>query len=90
MSAHGFIDEIFSRQQAGMMSTERCITDRQLARLRALIGEDEDGGALTEKPNGGFEWRPRGSWVFVYTQNPNGTRRRLTRRRSLQLGGLLF
>ena len=92
MSARGFIDEIFSRPQSGMLTHERCITDAQLNKLRALIAEDEDGKAVTEKAHGGFEWRPRGGWTFIFTQNPNGTRRRLERRKAMSLSktGLLF
>jgi hypothetical protein len=79
MTAHEFIAELFSRPQINVESNKRYISAPQLALLRDLIGQDDEGGALQSGMNGGFIWMPSGCWKYVLSQNLDGTRRALTR-----------
>ena len=79
MTAHDFIDQLFSRPQVNVSSNVRYVSPGQLELLRTLISQGEEGGALTPGLQGGFVWTPRGRWKYVLSQNPDGTRRALMR-----------
>jgi hypothetical protein len=64
MTAHGLIDDIFSRVQDGP-GNERVISADQLTYLRNLIGADEEGSAFTEGKLGGFGWTPSGRHKYI-------------------------
>lgn len=72
MTAHGLIDEIFSRVQEGVAGNVRRITQRQFDYLRELIGQDEEGGAVRSGMNGSIIWMPSGRHKYVLTAPPPG------------------
>jgi hypothetical protein len=76
MTAFDLIDSIYSRPHAGKLAgNERWITERQFAKLRELIRENEEGSALTEGMNGGFAWTPSGRNKYVVSVYPGDSRR---------------
>jgi hypothetical protein len=73
MTARGFIEQIFSRRQAGVDSNLRYITREQLELLRKLIDQDATG-ELRPGVSGSFVWILAGE-RFIVTQDPTGRRR---------------
>lgn len=94
MSAHGFIQELFARPQTNIASNVRFMTERQFAKLRELIGQDEEGAAVKPGMNGGLAWMPSGRWKYVLSVDMRGSRtiRTLTRLASIEpsSAGTLF
>jgi hypothetical protein len=78
-TAHDLIGDFFSRPQANIESNKRYITPAQWKFLVDLIGQDPEGSAIENGANGGLVWMPSGRWKYVLSQNPDGTRKTLTR-----------
>ncbi len=72
MTAHELIESIFSRPQQKMPGNVRRITPAQLGYLRDLIGQDEEGGAVTGGAGGSLVWKPRGRHKYILTEDPTG------------------
>lgn len=79
MTAHDFIDQLFSRPSWGLPGNMRHVTQPQLELLRRLIGEDEEGGALHPGMNGGFIWMPRGRNKYIVAVDLGGRKRTIAR-----------
>jgi len=79
VTAHSFIDELFSRPAWDLASNMRRLTQPQLELLRRLIGEDEEGGALHPGMNGGFVWMPSGRQKYIVAVDAGGRKRTITR-----------
>jgi hypothetical protein len=78
MTAHDLIASIFSRPPRGgsgsgqIAGNMRRITRAQLDFLRALIAEDEEGGAMQPGRGLSFVWMPSGRDKYVITEDPSG------------------
>ena len=79
MTAHEFIDQLFSRPPFGLPSNIRRITCAQLDLLRRLIDEDEEGGAVDQGIGPGFTWMPSGRNKYIIAEDPGSGKYRLTR-----------
>jgi len=79
MTAHGLIDDIFSRAQDGVAPNMRRITRAQMDYLISLIAQDEDGSAVQRGAGGSLVWAPRGRGKYVITEDTRGNRHTLTR-----------
>jgi hypothetical protein len=79
MTAHQFIDDIFSRPQRNVAGNMRYVTERQFNWLKDLIGQDEEGAAVKNGINGGLVWLPSGRWKYVLSYDPGSGRRALTK-----------
>ena len=92
MTAHGFIDQLFSRPSFGLDGNMRRLTPGQLDLLRNLIGEDEEGGAVQRGANGSLIWMPSGRPKYVITEDPRGGKHILARFSNLKASasGSLF
>ena len=96
MTAFDFIDQLYSRAQFGARSAlagnVRTLTRPQLDLLVALIGENEEGGAVEHGLGGSFVWMPRGRHKYVITEDPSGHRHTIARLSNLSASssGMLF
>lgn len=73
MTAFDLIDSIFSwPARRGMEGNVRRITPRQLIKLRELIGEDPEGGAVRSGAPGSLIWMPSGRNKYIVTEDPTG------------------
>jgi hypothetical protein len=79
VTAHELISDIFSRPQANVAGNMRYITERQFNWLVALIGADEEGGAVKYGANGGLVWMPSGRYKYVLSYVPSLDRRSIMR-----------
>jgi hypothetical protein len=57
----------------------RRLTQGQLDLLSRLIGEDEEGGALSPGANGGFTWMPSGRNKYVIAVDASDRKRTIER-----------
>lgn len=69
MTAYGLIADIFSRNQEGVAGNVRRITERQLAKLRELIYEDPEAGAVRNGVGRSIVWTPAGRYKYVLTDD---------------------
>ncbi len=86
MAAHDFIGSIFGRTgpwNAGLGANVRAITPRQLAKLRELIGQDEEGSALVSDGPGKTVWMPSGRDKYVIVEDPGGRKHTIERKSNL-------
>lgn len=92
MTAFDLIDSIFSRVQAGVPGDERRVTERQLAKLEELIGEDPEGAAYVSCAPNQKVWRPSGSTRYILTRQGPSTRRSIKKIPNVEpmVTGLLF
>ncbi len=72
MTAHGFIDQLFSRPQQGVASNMRFLTVGQIDLLWNLVGQDEEGAAVQRGRGRSFIWAPSGRRKFVVTEGEGG------------------
>jgi len=80
MTAFDLIDSIFSRPAFGVAQGNiRSISDRQYAKLRELIGEDPEGGAVTTGTGGSLVWMPSGRHKYILTEDLRTGKHTLTR-----------
>lgn len=88
MTAYDLIASIFGRVQRGMPGNARVISRGQLNLLRALIGEDEEGGAMKSDGPGRSIWAPSGRNKYVITEDLRGDRHVLERHSNLLPSGM--
>lgn len=70
MTAHSFIDQLFSRPGYGEASNVRRLTDDQIKLMLDLIGQDEEGGAVRRGQGRSIVWMPSGRWKYAVTEDP--------------------
>lgn len=92
MTAHGFIEQLFARPSRNLPGHMRPLTGPQLALLRELIGQDEEGSATARGESGALVWMPSGRWKYVLSEDPLGRRHTITRLGNLRASaaGSLF
>lgn len=81
VTAFDLIDSIFSRVQpwSKLPSNARRITPKQLLKLRELIDEDPEGGAVTRGAPGSLVWRPAGRTKYMITEDLYGDKHTLAK-----------
>jgi hypothetical protein len=94
-TAHDLVTDFFARAgpwNRGLPGNMRSLTRAQLDLLLRLIGEDEEGGALSSGGPGVTVWKPSGRNKYIIREDLRGQRHTVERLANLVASGtgLLF
>ena len=88
LTAATLVTEIFARQQPGLGSNMRRLTQRQFDALRGLLLDEKLYGTVHDGDGGSLIWTPPGKDKIVLTEDRISARHTLTRLPAMAATGM--